>query len=236
MDPGGNPTAYSKPLITVGGKTLLARTVDSCRAAGVSRILVVTGFNAELVTAEARRISRGDVETVYNPDWRKQNGVSLYVCADRVDSDFLLMMSDHVFDPRILQGMAGHVPMPGSVTLAVDYKIHTVFDLDDATKVRIRDRRIVAISKHLAHFDAIDCGVFHCTPAIFDALETAMDEAGDCSLSDGMSVIGRRGRFFPFDIGSAWWQDVDTPDMMWNALAILERHERPAAHVAQVHA
>lgn len=225
MDPGGGLTAYSKPLISVGGRTLLGRTVDNCRAAGVRRILVVTGFNAELVSAEARRLSHGDIETVYNPHWRKRNGVSLHVCADLVDTDFFLMMSDHVFDPDILRWMTSARLHPGSVTLAVDRKIDSVFDLDDATKVRTANGRITAISKELDSYDAVDCGVFHCTPAIFDALEDAMDEDGDCSLSEGMSALGRRGRFYPFDIGRAWWQDVDTPDMMWNALALLQANQ-----------
>jgi hypothetical protein len=67
--------------------------------------------------------------------------------------------------------------------------------------------------------------VFHCSPVIFEALAEAMDEDGDCSLSEGMAVLGARGHFFFHDIGDAWWQDVDTPDMKENALALLHSLE-----------
>ncbi len=219
LDPGGQVSAFSKPLIKVGGKSLLARTIDNCRLAGMQRILVVTGYNAELVSAEARRLSRGDVETVFNPLWERSNGLSLYACKDRVDGPFALMMSDHIFDPNILRRMVARGVRPDSVSLAVDFK--EVFDLDDATKVGIEGGRIVRISKALIDYDAIDCGVFHCTPAIFAALEEAMGARGDCSLSEGMMVLARRGAFLPFDIGDAWWQDVDTPDMMEEAMGLL---------------
>ena len=227
LDPGGHVSAYSKPLISVGGKTLLARTVENCRAAGLTRILVVTGYNAELVSAEARRLGR-DVETVYNPDWQKSNGLSLYACKDRVTGPFALMMSDHIFDAMILRRLVQKPLMPGSVALAVDYKVADVFDLDDATKVCVDAGRITSISKALTDYDAIDCGVFHCSTAIFGALEEAMAGKGDCSLSEGMLALARRGRFLPFDIGAAWWQDVDTPEMMWQAMELLKSVEIPA--------
>ncbi len=228
LDPGGNQTSFSKPLIRVAGRTLLGRTIDNCRAAGMKRIIVVTGYNAELVSAEARRLSRGDVETVFNADWQRSNGLSLYACRSRVNENFTLMMSDHIFDAGILRKMVSRTLPEGSVALGVDYKVESVFDIDDATKVNIIDGRIVAISKTLTEYNAIDCGVFHCTPAIFEALEIAMGDRGDCSLSQGMAVLGGRGRFQPFDIGGAWWQDVDTPDMMMQAAQLLESMAEPA--------
>ena len=222
LDPSGGREDFSKPLIEVGGQTLLERTVDSCRLAGAQRILVVTGYRSDLVAGEARRIDRGDIETVYNPDWTKANGLSLYCCRDRVAEDFALMMSDHIFDPTILGDLMALDAPAGSVTLAIDCQIDRVFDLDDATKVRIENNRIVAISKKLEHYNAVDCGLFWCTTAIFDALHQVVSARGDCQLSEGMAIIGQRGLFLPFDIGNRWWQDVDTPHMLANAVAMLD--------------
>ena len=223
LDPRGGRQDFSKPLIEVGGRTLLDRTMQCCRLAGAERILVVTGFRAELVADEAERLDRGDVETVYNPDWRKANGLSLYCCREHIDSDFTLMMSDHIFAPSILSDLMALEAPEDSVTLAIDRKIASVFDLDDATKVRTSGDRIVAISKQLDPYDAVDCGLFLCTPAIFSALGEVYRERGDCSLSQGMELLGQQGRFFTFDIGDRWWQDVDTPHMLANAVAMLDR-------------
>jgi 1L-myo-inositol 1-phosphate cytidylyltransferase len=220
LAPSGNSEQYSKPLMTVGGKTLLERTVGCCRAAGARRVIVVTGFRHELVTAEAERLG---VETVHNPDWKKANGLSLYVCRATLAAPFALMMSDHVFDPTILADLLALDPPAGSVTLAVDHKIDQIFDLDDATKVVVADGKIVQISKTLPSYNAIDCGLFLCTPAIFDALGEVVARKGDASLSEGMAIVGGRGQFVPFDIGDRWWQDVDTPEMLEQAANELAR-------------
>lgn len=236
LDPGGQKSEFSKPLMRVGGRSLLERTVEGCRKAGARRILVVTGFRAELVAAEVERLSRGDLEVVYNPDWQKANGMSLLACRDHIDGDFALMMSDHIFETSILADMMALTPVPGSITLAVDYKIDQVFDLDDATKVQIEGGHIAAISKGLARYDAIDCGLFLCTPVIFEALAEASAATGDCSLSQGMERVGAQRRFFPFDIGDRRWQDVDTPDMLAEAdqlLASLEPVHRSASVTAK---
>jgi choline kinase len=227
LAPSGGREEFSKPLMEVGGQSLLGRTVGCCRAAGIQRILVVTGFRADLVAAEVARIDRGDIETVHNPDWRMSNGLSLYACRNAPemrDAPFALMMSDHLFDPSILADLVAAGAAEGSVTLAVDFKVGSIFDLDDATKVRVEGGRIVAIGKSLADYNAIDCGLFLCTPAIFTALgEARAARGGDCSLSQGMEILGRAGRFLPFDIGARWWQDIDTPEMLACAIEELGR-------------
>ncbi len=222
LDPGGGESDYSKPLIDVGGKSLLQRTVDSCRAAGAERVVVVTGFRAERLAQDVAGYGGGDIELVHNAEWEKPNGLSLYCCREVVRESFALMMSDHIFDPTILRDMMALELPPDSVTLAVDRKLDQIFDMDDATKVVVEDGRIARIHKQLDEFNAVDCGLFACTPAIFDGLGEAMTADG-CSLSDGMAVLGRRDKFHAFDIGDRWWQDVDTPDMRDQAVALLAR-------------
>jgi choline kinase len=222
LAPRGGEEQFSKPLVHVNGQSLLEWTVQCCRAAGIGRIVVVTGFRADLVEAEVARIGRRDLEVVHNPDWHLANGLSLYACRNRLDRPFVLTMSDHLFDPTILADLAAIEPPDGSVTLAVDARLSEIFDLDDATKVRVEEGRIVAIGKMLARYNAIDCGLFHCTPAIFDALREVRG-GGDCSLSQGMQILGERGRLLPFDIGARWWQDIDTPEMLAHAMKLLDR-------------
>jgi choline kinase len=235
LAPSGHSETYSKPLISIAGTTLLGRTIQSCRIAGARRIVVVTGFRADRVAAEAEALSRGDVEVVYNPRWKQSNGLSLLACRRHLDGPFGLMMSDHLFDPSILTDLLRLAIPPDSVTLAVDRKIGQVFDLEDATKVDIQGGRIAAIGKALAHYNAVDCGLFVCSPAIFSALAEVEAERGDCSLSEGMERVARGGGFWPFDIGRRWWQDVDTPEMLEAALAVVETaRTRPAARVRAV--
>lgn len=222
LDDAGH--AFSKPLVRLGAHTMLARVISCCRKAGITKIVLVTGFRRQLVEQEARRHDRGDIETVYNPDWERSNGLSLYACREAVPEEFLLTMVDHLFDVTIMTDLAALPLRPNSAVLAVDRKVQHIYDLADATKVRTEGDRISAIGKQIEPFDAIDCGLFACTSAIFLALEEAMVD-GDCSLSAGMQVLGGRERFYHFDIGARLWQDVDTPDMFHAAEALLRRPE-----------
>ena len=98
-----------------------------------------------------------------------------------------------------------------------------VFDLDDATKVRLDQDRVVEIGKSLRNYNALDTGMFHCSPALFGWLETAAIN-GDCSLSDGLRLMAQNGTFKGFDIGDAQWQDVDTPAALDYAQQIVSPH------------
>ena len=81
---------------------------------------------------------------------------------------------------------------------------------------------MIGIGKNLATYDAIDTGLFICPEPLFDALRRAQRK-GDCSLADGVRLMAAEGNVIAVDIGEAWWQDVDTPEMRAHA----EAHFRP---------
>jgi choline kinase len=125
-------------------------------------------------------------------------------------------MADHVFEPATARALLRQSLAEDEVILAIDRKIDRVFDLDDATKVRLEGNRIVDIGKNLRYYNALDTGMFLCQPALFQCLESAMIN-GNCSLSDGLRGLSQKKNFNGFDIGEAHWQDVDTPAALNNA-------------------
>lgn len=216
----GHGPDVPKPLVSVAGVPLLLRTLRTVREAGIKRVVVVLGYRAEEIEtflAEQRKaLAPLVVETVFNEDWRLSLGLSLLASARAVNEPFLLLMSDHVLSAELVAGLLARGPEPDGAVLAVDRRIKEVFDLDDATKVRTEAARIVAIDKQLADYDAVDCGAFVCTPAVFDALRAATRN-GDVTVSDGMRRLAEAGRFAAHDVGTAWWQDCDTPAMLAEA-------------------
>jgi choline kinase len=155
------------------------------------------------------------VSFIENRDWQKLNGISLLAAADRISKPFLLTMSDHLFDSAVVARLLDSFE-PGFLSIAIDRKLDSIFDLDDAMKVQTHGNKITDIGKNLRHYDAIDSGLFVCPLQIFDYLERARSGSfgSDCSLADGVRLMAGDDRVRAIDIGDAWWHDVDTPEML----------------------
>jgi choline kinase len=209
--------AVAKPLVQIAGRPLICYTLDALLLAGIHTVHGVMGANSERLTAELTPLIPSGVRfhAIVNPDWQKQNGVSVLAAAGRVKTPFILAMGDHLFDFAALEALLAGAD-PAQANLAVDRKIETIFDLEDATKVQAEGDRLVAIGKQLDSYNAIDTGLFLCPETIFSYLKAAQRD-GDCSLSDGVRLMAADGKVRAVDIGAAWWQDVDTPEMLQQA-------------------
>lgn len=217
---GGAP----KPLVRLRGKSLLEHVIQSAHGAGIERFVIVVGYEADAMRRWLADRSLGGVSVtvVENCDYHKDNGVSVLKAREQLSENFLLLMADHIFDPSTAKALLEEPLMQGEVILAVDPKIDRVFDLEDATKVRREGDHIIDIGKEITTYDAFDTGMFLCSPALVDILESAKKD-GNCSLSDGMRILGRDGRLRAFDIGDAAWQDVDTPEALAYAESIFDQ-------------
>ena len=127
-------------------------------------------------------------------------------------------MSDHLFDNTIVDHLIESA-YPDFLNVAVDRKLGSIFDLEDAMKIRTRGDMVIGIAKGLADYDAIDIGLFVCPVEIFGHFERAKSEScrNDCSLADGIRLMAGDDKVRAIDIGGAWWQDVDTPEMLQHA-------------------
>ncbi len=207
-----------KPLVRFQGRPILEHVIRNAQQAWIEEFVIVLGYRGNLIREWFEKRWRGKARFTWveNPDYHKSNGVSALKAKDAIDGDFMLLMSDHVFEPETARKMVRQDLAPGEVILGVDSNIDTTFDIDDATKVRRNGDRIAEIGKDLESYDALDTGMFLCSPALFHHLECASKD-GNCSLTDGMRRLARRGRLRAFDIGDAWWHDLDTPEAMAHA-------------------
>jgi 1L-myo-inositol 1-phosphate cytidylyltransferase len=214
----------SKPLVPVNGVRLLERVITRARSAGVERFFVVSGYRGEELRAALDVFSAREavpIVHISNDEWQRGNGVSVLKARPFLDGPFLLTMCDHLVDPDILRDLIASTLEPDTVTLAVDFNVAgSINDLDDVTRVMCSNGRIVHIGKVIRDFNAIDTGVFFCTPVIFDALE-ASQSAGDDSISGAMNVLAREDKARVFDIQGRLWLDVDDPATLDKAETLL---------------
>jgi len=219
-----NGQMMPKPLVRVGGLTLIKRAILTAKKTGVQRFVIVVGCDGDQVrTALENDADFHGLELIFatNPLYELSNGVSVLQAKEHISGEFFLMMADHVVDPAIYRTLQ-ETPARDGLVLAVDHKLGTIFDMDDATKVQVGpNESIAAIGKELDAYDAVDTGVFRCAPALFDALQSYYDVHGDVSLSNGVQTLAGRGRARVANVGEAWWQDVDTPETIGHATKLL---------------
>jgi choline kinase len=223
-----------KPLVQLHGKPLLEHVMRGAHDAGIDRFVIVVGYRGDMIRNwwKSSPVRNLPVTWVENPEYLKDNGMSVLRAKREIDESFLLMMSDHIFEASTARALLQQKLGQDEVMLAVDKNIDGVFDIDDATKVRMGGDRITEIGKNLRLFDALDTGMFLCTPALFQALEGAMTN-WNCSLSDGLRLMARKGKFKGFDIGSAHWQDCDTPEALDYAKDLFSGATLPTTMISQ---
>ena len=205
--------ARSKPLARIAGRPLIEHVVRSAHSGGASGFVVVTGYEAGPIEAFLHSLSEQievPIETVRNEEWERPNGVSVLAAAERLEGEFILLMSDHLFDGSIVRNLID-APRRGALTLAADRNVtNPQLDLDDATKLALdREGRILRIGKTLPDYDAVDTGIFLAGPALFDALRASLANGASGSLSEGVQALAAAGEAWTFDIGGRWWLDVD---------------------------
>jgi 1L-myo-inositol 1-phosphate cytidylyltransferase len=206
--------APSKPLAEVAGTPLIEHILRLAAAGGASGFVVVTGYEPEPLEAFLGAFAQRSgvaVDIVRNPDWAKPNGVSVLSAAPRLDGEFILLMSDHLFDPAVLRRLLEGRRKDALLTLGADFRItRPDLDLDDATKLKLGpEGRIDAVSKALPEYEAVDTGIFVAGPELLDAIAASIAEGGAGSLSEGVQRLAATGSAFAFDIGDGWWVDVD---------------------------
>ena len=216
-------------MAAVGGVPLIEHVVRRAKAGGAADFLVVTGHQAERVEAFLVDLSQRlgvPIATARTEDWNLPNGYSVATGARLIEGEYFLTMSDHLFDPEIverllrLRGAASR-----SLILAVDRNVASpIIDLDDATKVETaEDGSILRIGKRLESYNAIDTGLFLATPALREAILESIAAGGGGSLSEGVQLLAERGGAWTMDVGSSWWADVDDPPSLRAAEAYLNQ-------------
>ena len=216
-----------KSLFRIAGVPIIKRIIMTAKKAGITRFVIITGYAADQFHALLDHDDQVSdcIDWVHNDQWHLPNGVSALAAQSAISGPFALLMADHLFEEQTLARLLETPIAHDECILAVDRKIDGIYDIDDATKVYDQEGRIVRIGKTLDAYNSIDTGMFLCTPALFDALRASLTENG-CSLSDGIQSLAQRGKMRTFNIGTGFWQDVDTADMLAHAEKTLLRRLR----------
>ena len=184
-----------KGCLRLGEKPILEESIVRLLAAGIQRIVIVTGYLAEQFEPLQTRY-RGAVQLVHNPHFADSGSMYSLSCARHcVDEDFLLLESDLVYERRALTTCLEH-PSDNVVLLA------GLSNSSDEVFVETQNGHLVAMSKNRDHLgDEISgemVGICKISRPIFSVmLDTAeqrfvttrhMDYETDCLVAASRDV------------------------------------------------
>jgi choline kinase len=219
-----------KPMVDVGGKPLLFRTLDRLAEAGLSGpdVVIVTGYREDVIRARlAEAGCRATLVTnTRHDDWN--NWYSLYCAREHLMDGFLLVDGDVLFDSVVLPRM---LSTRGPAAMSIDVRP----DLDEETMKVIApgaERRIRAVSKKLPPEDSLGeyIGVTRvdadATRLVFDELARFEAEALTNEYYEhAIHRLASRGELtvFACDVGDCVTIEIDDAQDLARAEALLEK-------------
>jgi len=145
-----------KPLVTLGGESLLERNIETLRKAGVTDQLVITGYEADQIRDLGYR-------TVHNPVYDDTDMVYSLFCAEDEfpeKRDLLISYGDILYEQEVIEALLG---CDSPICLVVDREWRQLWEarfedpLSDAETLRLNDDGSIAeIGNEPGRFDEIE--------------------------------------------------------------------------------
>jgi len=202
-----------KSLLTLNmnGDTLLDFNLKMLEKIGVSKTIIVTGYETRQIEEKAKKYS--NVEIVYNPFWNSCNVLgSMYMALDHLDDDFLFLHADSLMEEGAWQELKN--TEEGEMILPYEAKKCG----EEEMKMIIEDGKVVRISKEfeadLAAGEFVGIALFRkITIPFFKSKAKELFETGDlnhymesiiqCSIDEGLHDIR------PLNISTYAFVEVD---------------------------
>lgn len=198
-----------KPLLKLAGRPIVNHVLDALFAAGVDHVTFVLGYRGEQIRSAVDNLHPCGmtIRFVENPAFEEGNARSLWAARQAVNGPFLLAMADHLVEPSLVSKVTAQGN--GRCLLAVEHTLGDDSRRDEATLAHVQDGRIVDLGKGITTWNALDTGVFWCTPGVFDAITPEL-RAGEAGAV--FAGLARTGLLDAVDVTGHRWLDVDTAD------------------------
>jgi len=207
-----------KPMLPLGGKPMLAHQIERLESAGVSDVLIITGYKAEMVEDYFRRHPPRRAKLHYRRQVPQDGtGTAALLARDFAGNDpFLLTFGDILVDSHIYDAMFAGLDGAQAV-LAVKrvddpYQGAAVYTSGDRV-TRIIEKPPKGTSKTNWN----NAGIYCFPPGVFDELERVQPSPrGEYELTDAVHKMLEAGVTFHWYEIKGFWRDVGRPeDLPW---------------------
>ncbi len=127
-----------KALLKINKKTILEHQLDNLKYAGITDVVVVTGYKKEQIENSAP-----NARFVYNENYVTTNSLySLWIAKEELNDTFIYLHSDILFDKTILDGL---IDAEGDFIISVEKKHCS----DEDMKVKTENNSVKLIGKSI---------------------------------------------------------------------------------------
>lgn len=222
-----------KELLAVGGESVIVHSLRSLERAKFANVVVVVGYRGAEITAHIERGFRPKgqmrVEVLsLGEDWSGTHAQSVLRAKPTLDRlcgggggescPALVVTSDHLFDPSLLDAMIHHVE---GDALLVEGQLHD--NLRDyllpPTAVRVRTTLVDAefwcerVGRKVEDHDAFDAGLVRlATPLVWEALAKLEKRGKYFALCDALDVAAKKGRLRAVFTEGRPWVAIETEE------------------------
>ncbi|MCP4366187.1 MAG: phosphocholine cytidylyltransferase family protein, partial [Planctomycetes bacterium] len=135
-----------KCLIEIGGKTLLARCLDSLEELGIRDITIVLGHLKDMILEEINTLGKDDgkglrFSYLVNEGYKNGSVTSLWIAREKLVEEALIMDADVLFHPTLLERL---VRSPKTSCFLME---ESFTDTGEEMKLFLENDRVIAISK-----------------------------------------------------------------------------------------
>ena len=215
-------TGKPKSLLKFNQLTLIERHVSLFSKSGINEFCVVTGYKHEMIEEEVEWLRSKypvRINTVFNSKYKLENGYSVWSAytwlKQKELESFMLTMADHVFDPQFVEKFVSIEKdfTSNKLYLAVDRPgtKNAHIDIEDVTKVEVKDSLIQHIGKEIEKYNYYDTGLFEMHTEVMTVFESCFED-GKYSISHMVEALAAQRRAAVIDISGFPWNDVDNSD------------------------
>jgi len=212
-----NTTNYvSKPLLKLYDMTLIERSIFNLNhKLNVKKFYIVIGYNHDVAHDFLEKLKSKinvEINIVFANEWEKGNGASFLSITNIIKEDyFYVVMCDHLFNDSFFETIAEKNIENNKSYLAISKTLSQFNELNDATKVKIKNGNISHIGKSINEIDGFDTGFFVIASKTLEYIDNMSDEK-NISLSRVMQKIADNNHLCCIVVPARSWLDIDTKE------------------------
>lgn len=210
-----------KGFISIGGKPVIKLSIEKLFDAGIAKIIIGTGFLSDMYEQFAQKYP--GIECIKNPAFKDTGSMrTLYSLRRKIDSDFLLLESDLLYEKRglriLLEDTHEDVILSSRITFSGD---EVFIEVDKGGYLVKMSKKI----QELGHVHSELVGISKISLRVFKKMcgfaETAFPDNPKLDYEYAMVGISQEAKIFVRKEDDLIWGEIDNADHLRKARQII---------------